>query len=810
MSNPKLTRIPSMRERVEDTLSAHRNELVSLLSRYVAQGKGILQPHTLIDELDNCIGDDESRLHLRDGPFSEILKSAQEAIVLPPFVAIAIRPRPGVWEYVRVNVHELSVEQLSVSEYLHFKEDLVDQPSDKFVLELDFEPFNANFPRPSRSSSIGNGVQFLNRHLSSIMFRNKESLDPLLDFLRAYKYKGSALMLNDRIQSISRLQSALAKAEEYISKLPSDTPYSDFEYALQGMGFERGWGDKAERVLEMMHLLLDILQAPDPSTLETFLGRIPMVFNVVILSPHGYFGQANVLGLPDTGGQVVYILDQVRALEKEMLLRIRKQGLDITPRILIVTRLIPDSKGTTCNQRLERVSGTEHAHILRVPFRSEKGVLRKWISRFDVWPYLETFAEDAASELVAELQVIPDFIIGNYSDGNLVASLLAYKMGVTQCTIAHALEKTKYPDSDIYWKNFEDKYHFSCQFTADIIAMNNADFIITSTYQEIAGTKNTVGQYESHTAFTLPGLYRVVHGINVFDPKFNIVSPGADMGIYFPYSDKEKRLTALHGSIEELLYDPEQNDEHIGMLTDRSKPLIFTMARLDRVKNVTGLVELYGKSTKLRELVNLVVVGGYHDSNKSKDREEIAEIEKMHALTKKYNLEGQCRWISAQMNRARNGELYRYIADTKGAFVQPAFYEAFGLTVVEAMTCGLPTFATCHGGPAEIIEHGVSGFNIDPYHPDQAAALMADFFQRSKEDPSHWHKISDGGLQRIYERYTWDIYSERLMTLAGVYSFWKHVSKLERRENRRYLEMFYILKFRGLAKSVPRVTDDPR
>jgi hypothetical protein len=58
-----------------------------------------------------------------------------------------------------------------------------------------------------------------------------------------------------------------------------------------------------------------------------------------------------------------------------------------------VTRLIPDSKGTTCNQRLERVAGTEYAHILRVPFRSEKGILRKWISRFDVWPFLETFAE---------------------------------------------------------------------------------------------------------------------------------------------------------------------------------------------------------------------------------------------------------------------------------------------------------------------------------------------------------------------------------------------------------------------------------
>ncbi|KAL0389659.1 UNVERIFIED_CONTAM: Sucrose synthase 2 [Sesamum calycinum] len=748
----KLTKLPSMRERVEDTLSAHRNELVSLLSRYVAQGKGILQPHHLIDELDNIIGNDAAKAKLSDGPFNEVLQSAQEAIVLPPFVAIAIRPRPGVWEFVRVNVYELSVEELTVSEYLRFKEDLVDgQYEDRFVLELDFEPFNASFPRPTRSSSIGNGVQFLNRHLSSIMFRNKDSLEPLLDFLRMHRHKGHVLMLNDRIQRISRLESALTKAEEYISKLPSETPYSDFEI-LQGFGFERGWGDTAGRALEMMHLLSDILQAPDPSTLEKFLGRIPMVFNVVILSVHGYFGQANVLGLPDTGGQVVYILDQVRALENEMIRRIEKQGLRIKPRILVVTRLIPDAKGTSCNQRLERISGCEFSHILRIPFRTEHGVLRQWISRFDVWPYLEKFAEDSANEIAAEMQAIPDLIIGNYSDGNLVASLLSHKMGVTECTIAHALEKTKYPDSDIYWKKFDEKYHFSCQFTADLLAMNHSDFIITSTYQEIAGTKNTVGQYESHTSFTLPGLYRVVHGIDVFDPKFNIVSPGADDCIYFPYSEKERRLTSLHESLEKLIYDPEQNAEHIGVLKDPSKPIIFSMARLDRVKNITGLVELYGKNTKLRELANLVVVAGYLDVKQSSDREEISEIEKMHALIKQYNLEGQLRWIAAQTNRARNGELYRYIADKRGIFVQISFKNAVKIQITGSIY------------------------------------------------------LKEASKNR--ERYTWKIYSERLMTLAGVYGFWKHVSKLERRETRRYLEMFYILKFRNLVKSVPLAAVD--
>ncbi|KAJ8621269.1 hypothetical protein MRB53_029798 [Persea americana] len=807
MAERRLTRVHSLRERLDATLATYRNQLIGLLSRYVSQGKGILQPHQLLAEFEAVIPEEEKQ-KLKDSAFGDVLRATQEAIVFPPWVALAVRPRPGVWEYIRIHVNDLIMEGLTIPEYLRFKEELVDGSfNGNFVLELDFEPFTDSLPRPTLSKSIGNGVQFLNRHLSSKMFHDKESMHPLLDFLRVHSHKGKTMMLNDRIHSLTALQSVMRKAEEHLTVLPPETPYSEFEHRFQEMGLERGWGDTAGRVLEMVHLLLELLEAPDPCTLETFLGRIPMVFNVVILSPHGYFAQANVLGLPDTGGQVVYILDQVRALEDEMLLRSKQQGLDITPRILIVTRLLPDAVGTTCNQRLEKVLGTKHSSILRVPFRTEKGVVRKWISRFDVWPYLETFAEDVANEIAGELHATPDLIIGNYSDGNLVASLLAHRLGVTQCTIAHALEKTKYPDSDIYWKKFDEKYHFSCQFTADLIAMNHTDFIITSTYQEIAGSKDTVGQYESHTAFTLPGLYRVVHGIDVFDPKFNIVSPGADMAIYFSFSERQNRLTALHPEIEELLYSPVQNTEHICMLKDRNKPIIFSMARLDRVKNLTGLVEFFGKNTRLRELVNLVVVCGDH-GKESKDREEQDEMKKMKSLIETYNLNGQFRWISAQMNRVRNGELYRYIADTKGAFIQPALYEAFGLTVVEAMTCGLPTFATVHGGPAEIIVHGVSGFHIDPYQGDKASELITDFFEKCKEDPSHWDRISQGGLKRINEKYTWKIYSERLMTLAGVYGFWKYVSKLDRRETRRYLEMFFALKYRKLAQSVPLSVDE--
>ena len=119
-----------------------------------------------------------------------------------------------------------------------------------------------------------------------------------------------------------------------------------------------------------------------------------------------------------------------------------------------------------------------------------------------------------------------------------------------------------------------------------------------------------------------------------------------------------------------------------------------------------------------------------------------------------------------------------------GAFVQPALFEAFGLTVIEAMSSGLPTFATCFGGPLEIIEDGSSGFHIDPNHGSQAAQRMADFFHRCREDPEEWGRISRGALARVSERYTWKGYAERLMTLSRVYGFWHYVTDLERAETR--------------------------
>ncbi|MCB0283269.1 MAG: sucrose synthase [Calditrichaeota bacterium] len=788
--------------KLEKFIAENRNAVYSLFRNYMRLNKPFLLHSDMNHVLDEFITTKSGKI-LKESSFTEMMRNTQVAVISSPWMYMYIRPDIAKQSYYRFHVDDVTIEEISASAFLSFQERFIGDSAKNWSVELDLTPFNRGLPKLSETKSIGRGVEFLNRYLSNRLFSDLSSGDKkLLEFLRVHQHKGQQLMLTQQIQSVDELRDSLRGIIKHLKTLDKQTVWNDVIDKMLEFGFERGWGRTVGDMLDSFNLLSDIIEAPDPKPLSEFLSRIPMIFSVVILSPHGYFGQANVLGLPDTGGQVVYILDQVRAMEQEMRQRIYDQGLDIEPQIIVITRQIPEAGNTTCNQVKEDIIGTKNAKILRVPFKSEQGdIINHWISRFKIWPYLEQFAIDTEKEILSEMQGKPDLIIGNYSDGNLVASILSQRLGVTQCNIAHALEKTKYLFSDLYWKEHDDQYHFSSQFTADLIAMNTADFIITSTYQEIAGNEHSQGQYESYSTFTMPDLYRVINGINVYDPKFNIVSPGADADVYFPFTDKKRRFMDLHPDIEKLIYDQSLPYGH-GFFKDDDKPIIFAMSRLDYVKNISGLVEWFGKNKELQELANLFIVAGFVDELLSADDEEKEQVRRLHSLISEYQLSGHIRWVEKQSYKNFNGEMYRYIADKNGVFVQPALFEAFGLTVIEAMSSGLPTFATQYGGPLEIIEDGVSGFHIAPDHGDQVSRKLVEFFKKCRKDPDHWDKISKAAIRRVEERYTWKLYASRLMNLSRIYGFWKYVSNLERDETRRYLEMFYGLMYRPLVEKM--------
>ena len=788
---------------LEASLRDHRQEAYLLFRRLLEANEPLMLRSGIIETLD-AFSSSEPGHRLEASALVKLLHHAQEAAVLPPFVYVAARMDIANWVHFQFDADEVLCREVDVHEFLAAKERIVEPKQDEraWVLELDLSPFERGFPRMKEARSIGRGVTFLNRHLSNRLFDQAGEGNKLLfDFLRLHQVDGQPLMLNPTVGDVDELRAVLRMALAHLKQADEEETWADVGEFLQSAGFGPGWGRAVGRIRETMHMFSDILEAPDPGTLERFLGRLPMIFSIVIVSPHGYFGQSNVLGKPDTGGQIVYILDQVRALEREMRRSIHEQGLDVEPQIVVLTRLIPEAGDTTCDQRIEPIVGTRHARILRVPFRTGEGeVIPQWISRFHIWPYLEGFTVEAERELLVELGAKPDLVLGNYSDGNLVATLLSHRLGVTQCNIAHALEKAKYLYSALYWKQHEGEHNFACQFTADLIAMNAADFIIASTFQEIAGTEDTVGQYESHQTFTLPDLYRVVDGIDVFDPKFNIVSPGADEEVFFPYHDRDRRVGEIAREVEQLVHGVERPDTRGRIGSD--KPLIFTMSRLDHIKNASGLLRWYAECEELQQEAYLLLVGGHVDPAQSTDREELGQIELMHTLFEEHGLDDRVRWVARQTDKNRVGELYRYVADTGGIFVQPALFEAFGLTVIEAMRCGLPTFATRFGGPLEIIVDGESGFHIDPNHGTEVARTMLGFFRRSRAKPDVWHTVSEGAIERVEQHYAWSLYARKLLTMSRVYGFWKFISKIEREETRRYLEMFYGLMFKRLAQGV--------
>ena len=755
-----------MNEKFEKFVEEKNKEFCRYLTKVCSSEKKLLVKGELLEILSGIdIASKADHLEIED-----VVKKFTESVCIGCTLHFEIRKKIGTSQYYQFNSENCSLQRISSVEYLKAKERFRNPHYTNDLLTLNFQTFYEKFPSVRESKSIGRGVEYLNRYLSSSLFTNSEKLSTaLFKFLFVHKHNSEQLILNDRITNPDELITAINNALNFLSEKENKELYSKYKHELQSFGFEPGLGRTVSQLKESLEQLDALLHSPDHLVLKQFISRIPMLFNITIITPHGYFGQEGVLGKPDTGGQVVYILDQVKALERELTESLKQSGLNIKPKIIILTRLIPNSGDTRCNQKMEKVYNTNNVWILRVPFREyNKNVTDNWISRFEIWPYLEEFAEDSYKELFAEFRGRPDLVIGNYSDGNLVATILAKKFEVTQCNVAHALEKSKYLYSGLYWDEMEDQYHFSTQFTADLLAMNSADFIITSTYQEIAGREDSLGQYESYRNFTMPGLYRVAGGINLFHPKFNILPPGVNPDLFFPFSDKEKRTKEITDEINKMFFSAGYSSGSVGQLKNPALPPIFSMARLDKIKNLTSLVKWFGEHEELQALANLIIVAGKLDEGATTDTEEKNQISLMHKYINDYNLHDKIRWLPGDGDRRRVPEYYRVVADRKGIFVQPALFEGFGLTVIEAMRSGLPTFATQYGGPLEIIEDNKSGFHINPVEGEETGKKLIQFFNNCKKNNKYWSKISAAGIERVDRAFNWQLYAKNLISLSKI------------------------------------------
>ena len=720
-------------------------------------------------------------------------------------VWLVLRPWIGSQQVWKLTADLAKATQMDVHELLNLRDRQVnhEQPH---ILNIDFKPFYQGSPRISDPRNMGQGLTFLSNYLCNKLLNDfPHWLEALFLALHILEHDRMQLLINAHIKSGVELSQQVKLALKLLGEKAADLPYAKVHLDLQNLGFEPGWGDTVGRSRETMELLNHLLEDPEPAILDTFVSRVPAIFRVVSISIHGWLGQESTLGLPETRSQASYVLEQARSIEKQLHINIQQAGLDllgIRPQVIVLTRLIPNCKGTQCNLEWEKIEDTDNAWFLRLPFQKfNPAVTEHWISKAEIWPYLESFASDAERSIIAKLGGKPNLIIGHYSDGNLVASLLANHFNAIHCQIAHSLEKTKHLFSDLYWQDLESQHHFSAQFTAELIGMNAADFIITSSYQEIMGTPESVGQYDSYQCFTMPNLYHVTNGIDLFSPRFNRVPPGVNEQIFFPYHQTENRDIEQRTSIQSLLF--KQENEHIfGHLAQPNQRPILVVATIATVKNLTGLVECFGRSPELQKECNLILVTDALEVADVRNSDAAKELANLHTLIYQYNLHGNIRWLGMRLANSDMGEVYRAIADHQGVFVHFAKYESFGRTILEAMISGLPSFATEFGGSLEIIQDGINGFHINPTDLDGTAKKILQFLNQCQSDREYWTQISGRAIQRIQEQYNWQNHTLKLLLLAKIYSFWDCIYSDNREARQRYLEALFYLLYKPRAEQI--------
>jgi D-inositol-3-phosphate glycosyltransferase len=148
--------------------------------------------------------------------------------------------------------------------------------------------------------------------------------------------------------------------------------------------------------------------------------------------------------------------------------------------------------------------------------------------------------------------------------------------------------------------------------------------------------------------------------------------------------------------------------------------LILLVGRIEPLKGIDALIRaialLSDRRPEWRGQLSAVVVGGGAEGDHSGWN---AEQRRLDGLRRELGVAGAIRFAGAH-GQDRLAQFYA-AADV---VTMPSHYESFGMAALEGLASGRPVVATSAGGPAHIVENGLSGL-LTP--PDDHVALAAHF-----------------------------------------------------------------------------------
>jgi sucrose-phosphate synthase len=433
---------------------------------------------------------------------------------------------------------------------------------------------------------------------------------------------------------------------------------------------------------------------------------------ILMISLHGLIrGEELELGKDnDTGGQIKYVIELTKALAEH----------PQVDKVDLLTRLIDDpSLSDEYAQPVENIS--KNARIIRLASGP-----KKYIRKESLWPHLDQMVDKCLHFLRQQGQ-LPDFIHAHYADAGYVGRQLSLLLGIPFIFTGHSLGRPKLDRLLLSGRKdsaIERQFNIEKRISAEEDVIKDASLIVTSTRQEI---EDQYGMYRNHDI-----------------RRYKVIPPGIDTS-RFSRPGRNQIDEHLKSLIDKFLFD-------------KDKPIILSICRPDMRKNIKGLTIAYGENIQLQEMANLVIVAGTREDIRELEESQQKVMNNLLLNIDKYDLWGKVA-IPKNISQDEIPELYRYAAKRKGVFINAAFTEPFGLTLIEAAASGLPFIAPDDGGPRDILSNCQNGLLTDTLDTNAIADSLIEALSNRKK----WQLWAKHGLVNVKRHYSWQGHVEKYM-----------------------------------------------
>jgi glycosyltransferase involved in cell wall biosynthesis len=224
----------------------------------------------------------------------------------------------------------------------------------------------------------------------------------------------------------------------------------------------------------------------------------------------------------------------------------------------------------------------------------------------------------------------------------------------------------------------------------------------------------------------------------------------------------DERIEHVPNGINLTRFCPAAQEEKLALrqklcLPSNNNVFIYT-GRLVTSKGIPELIRAWQRVTLKYPNAYLVLVGsgtGCFDDYESQLRQAVAESDLQ-------------RWV-AMPGAVSNVEDYLRASDV---FVFPSHYEGFGISLIEAMACGMPSIATGVGVAAECMQNEKTGLLIAPRNDSELESAL----KWMLEHQCQWSSMGDLARSVVLGKYSMQLSANLHLNLL--------LSVLERRKQR--------------------------